>query len=149
MGAPAPVSDTTPEIKGNGEHNMLALNYHSREHYLNAEVLHRENAIYQGTGGISQSNRSRGFLPAFMDTLSDKTYLSRFTDGRLAPIHLLEGLPEELVTNSGAPGNGRSIKNTVISGFVLNQIFYTRTQASLYMSMKSHLKCNGSVETRH
>ncbi len=116
---------------------MRVTDYGSGERHLNAEALLQENAAYQGTGGISQNNRPEGFLPAFLDTLSGKTYLSRFSDGRPAPIHLLEGLPEEVIMDADAPGTGRCIKSTVISGFMLGRHFYTRAEAALHISCQS------------
>ncbi|MFD2231823.1 hypothetical protein [Alkalimarinus sediminis] len=113
---------------------MQALDYTHRGSPLNTAVLLQENEVYQGTGGVSQQNRSRVFLPAFFDTLSGKTYLSRFANGRLALIYLLDGLPKVLIVNSTAPEKDRCIRNTVVSGFMLGERFYTRDQAALYMS---------------
>ena len=56
-----------------------------------------ETARYRGTGGVSENNRSLGFQPAFIDRETGTVHWSRFPDGRLAPCHLLDGLPAELV----------------------------------------------------
>ncbi|NVK42567.1 MAG: hypothetical protein HWE39_15100 [Oceanospirillaceae bacterium] len=97
---------------------------------LSLAALRQENIRFKGTGGISENSRSFGFRPAFLDTLSGRTYLSRFANGAPAPLHLLEGLPAELVV-SGA-GRALRIRATVISGFVLDGRFYTRDQAAAY-----------------
>lgn len=112
---------------------MQALDHHPNESGLNAETLRQENISFQNSGGISQNNHSRGFRPAFLDTLSGKTYLARFADGRPAPFHLLDGLPATLIDDTVAPGTGRNIRKTVISGFVLEQRFYTRDQAAAHI----------------
>ena len=97
---------------------------------MNEEVLRQENAAHHGTGGRSEENCSLGFRPAFYDFATQRIYPSRFADGRLAPCHLLDGLPEEVVTDRTACGRVTSVKATVISGFVRNGYFYTRTAAA-------------------
>lgn len=79
--------------------------------------LLEENLQFAGTGGVSANNHSLGFIPAFRDIESGKVYLSRFPDGRPAPIHILSGLPNKL-------------KNSVVSGFVREDIFYSREEAT-------------------
>ena len=61
------------------------------------ETLRKENLAFVGTGGVSAENRSSGFLPAFYDLETGRAELSRFADGRPAPMHLLEGMPAEWV----------------------------------------------------
>jgi len=97
---------------------------------LSPAALRQENIRFRGTGGISRNNRSCGFRPAFLDTLSGRTYISRFANGAPAPVHLLEGLPAELVVSG--EGQALRIRATVISGFVLDGCFYTRDQAAHY-----------------
>lgn len=97
---------------------------------MNEEVLRQENVAHHGTGGRSEENCSLGFRPAFYDFATQRIYPSRFADGRLAPCHLLDGLPEEVITDRTASGRVTSVKATVISGFVRNGYFYTRTAAA-------------------
>ena len=89
--------------------------------------LRNENRRYRGTGGVSRNNRSFGFVPAFLDTVTGKAYRSRFADGRDAPIHLLEGLPSHLLTRAH---EGLQAKEGVISGFLHGSDFLTRAEAS-------------------
>lgn len=84
---------------------------------------------FQGRGGISQENRSYGFLPAFLDHKTGTVYLSRFADGRLAPMHLLEGLPLELVLREADSQRVLAIKDSVTAGFSRNGRFYSRQEA--------------------
>jgi hypothetical protein len=97
---------------------------------MNPELLRRENTFHIGTGGRSQENTSLGFRPAFLDFATQTIYPSRFADGRLAPFHLLDGLPDEVVVDRLACGRVTAAKATLISGFVRNGFFYTRTAAA-------------------
>lgn len=97
---------------------------------MNQEVLRQENIAHHGTGGRSEENCTLGFRPAFYDFATQRIYPSRFADGRLAPCHLLDGLPEEVVTDRTASGRVTSVKATLISGFLRNGYFYTRSAAA-------------------
>jgi hypothetical protein len=92
--------------------------------------LETESARYKGTGGISQENRDVGFVPAFLDTETGEIHLSRFADGRQAPLHLLDGLPSSLIHARGANGRAIAAKSTVVAGFVRGKRFYTRAEAA-------------------
>jgi len=104
--------------------NGLAISLQGRLHY--------ENLVFRGTGGLSQENREWGFRPAFLDSTTHRIYLSRYADGRPAPLHLLGGLPEELIVSRGASGSGMRVKDSLIAGFVRAGKFYTREQAATY-----------------
>jgi hypothetical protein len=94
-----------------------------------------ETARFRGTGGVSENNRSLGFQPAFIDRETQSAHLSRFLDGRLAPCHLLDGLPAELVLARKEQRRVTCVKTTVVSGFVHDGRFYTRDEtAALLMS---------------
>jgi hypothetical protein len=93
-------------------------------------LLELENANYRGTGGVSENNRCMGFQPAFIDREIDTVYLSRFSDGRLAPCHLFDDLPAELVLARDVRGRVARLKPSVVSGFVHREHFYTRDEAA-------------------
>ncbi len=97
---------------------------------LTPESLQRQNQAFQGTAGVSAQGRDCGFIPAFMDRDTGRIYLARFADGRLAPMHLLDGLPRDLVERRDEAGKAVAIKPSVIAGFVLYGKFYTREQAA-------------------
>ncbi len=97
---------------------------------LTTDTLRRQNLAFAGIGGVSAANRSSGFRPAFCDRDSGHTVLARFADGRPAPMHLLDGLPEEWIVAREATGRVRAIKKSVIAGFVRDDVFYTREQAA-------------------
>jgi len=90
----------------------------------------RTNARYRGSYGVSENNRSAGFQPAFIDRDTGTVHLSRVPDGRLAPCHLLDGLPSELVLARNEQGRVTRVKASVVSGFLRNQRFYTRDEAA-------------------
>lgn len=97
---------------------------------LSYTALHQENRRFAGSGGVSRENRAQGFVPAFYDTRSHRTVISRFANGDTAPIHLLEGLPEEWVVARDASGRVTAVKDSVIAGFLRQGRFYTREQAA-------------------
>ena len=93
-------------------------------------VLRQENVVFRGTGGISQENHRVGFRPAFLDSDTGIVYASCYANGEPAPFHLLDGLLEEVVVARHATGRVAAVKQSVISGFVLRERFYTREQAA-------------------
>lgn len=96
--------------------------------------LKEENKQYQGTGGVSVENRGAGFIPAFLDTATGNAYPSRFANGKLAPVHLFDGLPESLVKKSVVTGKIYALKNGLISGFIRGRQFYTRAEVAHAMT---------------
>ncbi len=100
---------------------------------LTRKTLEDENRRYTGRGGISEENRGLGFLPAYRDSATGNIHLSRFADGRRAPIHLLDGLPEQLALRREASGKVIALKGSVSAGFVREDRFYTREQAARAM----------------
>ncbi|AYH43650.1 hypothetical protein [Azoarcus sp. DN11] len=97
---------------------------------LSPLALHRENREFHSTGGRSEENRPLGFRPAFKDVASGAVYDSRFADGRPAPFHLLDGLPEEVILQRDPGGRVGRVKDSIVSGFVLEGRFYTREEAA-------------------
>lgn len=97
-------------------------------------VLQRQNLRFRGTGGRSQENRGHGFCPAFMDTDTGAIYVSCFADGRLAPFHLIDGLPDVLIVARFSSGRVAALKASVLSGFVRAGRFYTRDEAARCVS---------------
>ena len=97
---------------------------------MTLQLLADENVAFAGTGGRSQENRGLGFEPAFYDFSRGTTYRSRFADGKAAPFHVLDGLPDEAIACRDPSGRAVAAKATLISGFVRNGLFYTRTAAA-------------------
>jgi hypothetical protein len=93
-------------------------------------LLEQENLSYRGRGGTSAENRPLGFRPAFMDTETGAIHVSCFANGTPAPIHLLDGLPSELVLARDGSGRVSRVKASVVSGFVLDECFFTREEAA-------------------
>ena len=90
----------------------------------------QENRVFDGTHGVSCENRADGFLPACYDTETGQVELSRFRDGLPAPMHMIDGLPDNWVVERDATSRVKAIKHTVISGFVRDGCFYTRSEAT-------------------
>ncbi len=98
---------------------------------LTVEALRDENDAFRGTGGISEESQAWGFKPAFYDMETATVHPSKFPNGSEAPMHVLDGLPAELIVSRQKNGKVNSVKRGVISGFVQNNRFYTREQAAL------------------
>ena len=78
----------------------------------------------------SENNREEGFVPAFLDTATGHVYRSCFANGTPAPIHLLDGLPGDLVIARDADRRAIAFKPTLVAGFLRADRFYTREQAA-------------------
>lgn len=78
--------------------------------------------------GVSQENFSAGFWPGFQDTATGKVEFARFSSGQIAPVHLIEGLPREWATSVAPDGTVMKIKDSIISGFIKDDEFYTRDE---------------------
>ncbi|WP_461480490.1 sigma-54-dependent Fis family transcriptional regulator [Porticoccus sp.] len=98
---------------------------------LTLEGLQEENDFYRGKGGISEENRAYGFKPAFYDMESGTVYDSKFANGHEAPMHVLDGLPNDVVASRLSDGKVTAVRPGIISGFVQRGHFYTREQAAL------------------
>ena len=96
---------------------------------LSVEMLERENEAFRGTGGRSEENQDHGFVPAFIDIETETIYRSCLANGRPAPFHSVDGLPEEVVVARTPSGRVARVKASVVSGFVRDGCFYTRDAA--------------------
>lgn len=92
-------------------------------------ALRDENVLYQKTRGVSQNNRGQGFQPGYLNRETGETALSCFADGRPAPIHVLDGLPESWVLQRNGDGRVSAARPEVVSGFLRDGLFYTRDEA--------------------
>ncbi len=97
---------------------------------LDAQRLLEDNRRLGGSGGVSENNRHAGFRAAFRDEETGRVALPRFHDGTPAPMHLLDGLPEDWVLQRDAAGRTTALKPSIIAGFVRDGDFYTREQAA-------------------
>lgn len=89
------------------------------------QSLRRENLAFLNTGGRSQENCC---WPAFMDSSTQAIFLSRFANGKLAPLHILDGLPAYCVLRRDQDGHVCEVLPTIVSGFVKDERFYTRAE---------------------
>lgn len=102
-----------------------------------ASRLVTENQQFAGTGGVSEGNTKACFIPAFQDSCTGQVEVSRFQDGRPAPFHLLDGLPDAWITQRDLQGRVIEIKTSITSGFIRLGKFFTRQQASDFMAQHS------------
>lgn len=86
--------------------------------------------LYLYSDNKSERIRAQGFIPAFYDSNSFTAEVSRFTNGQIAPIHLLDGLPDEWVAGRNASGKILALKNSIVAGYLYESIFYTTEQVS-------------------
>ena len=110
------------------------------KHLMNQERLAQNLPATTGDGGPCPRTRPFGFRPAFFDFATCCLYLSRFANGQPAPIHLLEGLPEEAVALRSPCGRVLAARATLILGFERDGYFFTRTAAARAMAEWSGLR---------
>lgn len=96
---------------------------------LSEQLLKTQNQRFCATPGVSHNNRKAGFTPAYLDLSSGLSVPSRYADGRPAPIHILDGLPESWIALRDKDGRVSHARRGVIAGFLRNGRFYTREQA--------------------
>jgi hypothetical protein len=90
--------------------------------------LKAQNDMFRGTPGVSMGCKDLGFVPAFQNSVTGETCRSRFADGRPAPMHLLDGLPDSWILSRNAHRRVTKIKDSIVSGFLRDGCFYTREQ---------------------
>src|SRR5262245_36831515 len=117
-----------------------------RMNAMTEATLRLENRRHRGTGGVSHNARPMSFHPAFMDQGTCAVYLSRFADGRMAPFHMLDGLPDEVVVERTPGGRVAAIKPSVVSGFVRAGRFYTRDEAAAFVAARQPVSEESDIE---
>jgi hypothetical protein len=86
-----------------------------------------------------------GFAPAYLNSQTGEMMLSTFANGSPAPIHLLEGLPADWVAAQTEAGKTGVLKDTVISGYIRDNRFFTREQATATAEQESADRSSGSA----
>lgn len=114
---------------------------------LTKSSLVQESARCPGTGGVSEDDWSLGFQPAFIDRETETVHWSRFPDGRLAPCHLFDGLPAELVRARDEQGRVTRVKSSLVSGFVRAGRFYTHDEAAALLVAPSEFDRSRGPDT--
>ena len=97
---------------------------------VSAQTIYKQNLAFAGTNGVSENNRRQRFLPAFRDEETGRVELARFANGKVAPAHLIVGLPSEWATARGKDGSILAVKSSITAGFVRDAEFFTREQAA-------------------
>ena len=99
------------------------------------DTLIEQNQVYKASMGVSERCANSGYTPAFQDTLTGETHLSLYANGHLAPVHILDGLPDQWVVKRDQSSRIVAVRATVVAGFVRNGIFYTRKEVATLLSM--------------
>ena len=86
-----------------------------------------------------------GFAPAYFNSETSETMLSTFANGSPAPIHLLEGLPADWLVSQTDAGKPGALKDAVISGYIRDNKFFTREQATATAERESADRLGGSA----
>jgi hypothetical protein len=86
---------------------------------------------------VEETQSGLALKPAFFDMETGRIYLSRYADGREAPIHIVDGLPQQIMDR---------VNINIVSGFVLNNRFLTREQAMRLLNLSQNVTSAG--ETR-
>ena len=98
---------------------------------VSEQTLHQQNLAFAGTTGVSENNRRMRFQAAFRDEESGRVEVARFENGKLAPAHLIVGLPREWAVAFTSVGSIVAIKPSIIAGFVRDGVFFTREEAAV------------------
>ncbi len=100
-----------------------------RHGVVTQQSLRDENVLYASTCGVSQNNQSRGYKPAYLNTITGVYMISRFANGSPAPVHVLDGLPESWIEERDQDGHVTKTCPGIVSGFLRDGHFYTREEA--------------------
>ncbi len=86
-----------------------------------------------------------GFAPAYLNLQTGTMVHSTFSNGVEAPVHLLEGLPEDWLDSTTPAGSQPALKEGVIPGYIRDQSFFTREQACAIAAQEHAERMAGSA----
>lgn len=93
--------------------------------------LDSENIQYANSGGVSQNNAAENFVPAFKNANTGEIALSKYFNGKPAPLHLIDGLPDSWLIKDGKQ---KDLQEFIISGFVRFGRFFDRQEAAEFIA---------------
>lgn len=79
--------------------------------------------------------RVSGFLPAFYDRATMTVEVSRFTNGALAPVHLLDSVPADWVAKRCANGKIVALKESIAAGYLCDGFFYSPDEVAIALGL--------------
>lgn len=97
---------------------------------MERNIRHRIHVV-TGCKRVNQPAAQDDFKPAFRDMSTGRVEYARFRNGRLAPVHLIEGLPMDWAVSYAPDGAVTAVKPAIVPGFVRGSRFYTREEAVL------------------
>ena len=114
---------------------------------LNIDLIEDPSSNHTGTKtrSVQIPGGMLGFAPAYLNSETGEMMLSTFANGSPAPIHLLEGLPANWVTAQTEAGNPGGLKETVVSGYIRDDKFFTREHAAAAAKQESADSASGSA----
>lgn len=92
--------------------------------------LRDENVLFERTRRLDLHNDRQGFVPGFRHSATGDLAISRFADGSAAPLHVLDGLPEDWIAERDVHGHVTHTCAGLVSGFIRQGRFYTRDEAA-------------------
>lgn len=92
---------------------------------LNQSQVEHQYSHYKQSGPALFGDAAFGFMPAFMDVLSEEIHLSTYDDGTPAVLHVLDGLPVSWIGEWGDDGRPDSVRLGIVAGFMRGGCFYT------------------------
>ncbi len=92
---------------------------------ITSTALQKQKNTYQKLSDVDISDLCVGFLPAFRDASTGETHFSVTPEGALSPIHLIESLPIDWVSEWDDEGRAVALRPTIIAGFFRGERFFT------------------------
>lgn len=96
---------------------------------MHNKMRQSESPTCTGTTEFSERHSQRSFKPAFLDKSTGRIEIARLANGQPAPAHFIDWLPDEWAMSFHRDGTVKSLKQSVVAGFVYDAVFYTRDQA--------------------
>lgn len=100
------------------------------KHLMSCDVPTATLVMQAGIDRHREELQALGFRPAFFDYATCTLHPSRHADGSPAQVHVLDGLPDEMVAVRSDCGRVIAPRATLIAGFERNGFFFTRESAA-------------------
>lgn len=92
-----------------------------------------------------QPNCLNGFTPAFLNAESGDIAFAKFANGFPAPVHIVEGLPENWFKQPNKKSGKEDLKQEIVSGFIREGHFFTREEATQQLASEKPNNESGSA----
>lgn len=92
--------------------------------------LREENALHAYTLGIGANRSELGVVPGYLNCVAGKRTIARFADGQGAPVHVLDGLPDDWIAERDCHGRPVRTHPGIVASFSHGGPFLTRDEAA-------------------